>query len=457
MKPNRFDSGFTRRQFLGGSSALLAFAAMGGFSSLLAACGGEDPTDVGAAPGDDFTGQLGVLIGTHMDPIKQLLEQHQATHGVAPNVEEITTPDLRSKLTTSFLAQSSPWDAAFVTAQLGAELSNREWLTNAGSFMDERVRSQPDLLTRGMGAVEFGGETWAVPWTMGSQLLHWNKKTHGAGRVGCRCSARLALHSQFLGHLHRIRQSDDRRAGRCAVLRIHRCLGGQACSVDLGRYAPKCTEGGSWTRSNSRPLTADAGVEALQKLHDLLHVHQAIDPAVTTYTWVFDATPGFFDGTRGMFISWPFVAGVAAIPEAAPGIAGHSAFAPNPAVETSGSVDGSEFFGVPVYAENKDEAWRLLELISSREGQRVVALGGWGSIYSGILNEPDIVEAFPFYPALAKAYEYPVDGGWSEDRPRWTQFLSDEIHEVLAQRKSPRQALDDAASATVEARKQDEA
>ena len=98
-----------------------------------------------------------------------------------------------------------------------------------------------------------------------------------------------------------------------------------------------------------------------------------------------------------------------------------------------------------------------LELISSREGQRVVALGGWGSIYSGILNEPDIVEALPFYPALAKAYEYPVDGGWSEDRPRWTQFLSDEIHEVLAQRKSPRQALDDAASATVEARKQDEA
>ena len=73
------------------------------------------------------------------------------------------------------------------------------------------------------------------------------------------------------------------------------------------------------------------------------------------------------------------------------------------AVVTSGSADGSDFFGVPVYAENKEEAWRLLDLISSRAGQRVVALGGWGSIYSGVLNEPDIVEAFPFYPALAKA------------------------------------------------------
>ncbi|MXX64921.1 MAG: extracellular solute-binding protein, partial [Acidimicrobiia bacterium] len=179
------------------------------------------------------------------------------------------------------------------------------------------------------------------------------------------------------------------------------------------------------------------------------------DPAVTTYTWVFDATPGFFEGTRGMFISWPFVAGVAALPDASQ-IAGHSAFAPNPAVVTSGSVDGSEFFGVPVYAENKDEAWRLLELIASREGQRTIAMGGWGSMYSGIMQEPEVVEAFPFYPALAQAYEYPVDGGWSEDRPRWTQILSDEIHEVLAGNKTPKAALDDAAAAAVEARNQDD-
>ena len=136
MTPRRFNAGFTRRQFLGGGSALLAFAAMGGFSGLLAACGGGDPTDEGAEPGEDFTGELGVLIGTHMDPIKQLLEQHEANVGFAPNVEEVTSPDLRTKLTTSFLAQSSPWDAVFVTATLGAELTNGEWLTNAGPFMD---------------------------------------------------------------------------------------------------------------------------------------------------------------------------------------------------------------------------------------------------------------------------------------------------------------------------------
>ena len=101
-----------------------------------------------------------------MDPVKQLLAQHEAAVGFAPNIEEVTTPDLRSKLTTSFLAQSSPWDAVFVTAELGAELGNRGWLTNASVFMDDRVRPEGDLLTRGMGAVEVGENTppYRGPW-----------------------------------------------------------------------------------------------------------------------------------------------------------------------------------------------------------------------------------------------------------------------------------------------------
>ena len=166
---------YTRRQVLGGSSALLALSAMGGMSALLSACG-SDPIDEGSEPGEDFTGELGVLIGTHMDPVKQLLAQHEGAVGFAPDIEEVTTPDLRSKLTTSFLAQSSPWDAVFVTAELGAELGTRGWLTNASTFMNERVRTEGDLLTRGMGAVEVDENTLAVPWTMGSQLLHWNRQ-----------------------------------------------------------------------------------------------------------------------------------------------------------------------------------------------------------------------------------------------------------------------------------------
>ena len=449
MPGKQHRTGMTRRQFLRNSS-ITALGVMGG-PALLAACAEEEgAVSEATMPGTDFTGSLSLLLGTHMDPVKQIIEGYQH---LTPGVEEITTPDLRSKLTTSFLAETSPWDAAFVTAELGAELADRNWLVNASAFVEEKIRSRGTLLERGMGAVESRGATWAVPWTMGSQLLHWN--TGLLSDAGLDPDAPLDWHSTpnswdtFVEYGKAVTGERD---GEQYYGFTDAWAGAHVLWTWGGMLH---MHGGDFLDEEGQPAwNSDAGVAATEKLYDLLHTHRIIDPAATTYTWVFDAAPGFLTGTRAFFISWPFIAGVAAAPDSA--IAGQSAFAPNPAVDTSGSVDGSEFFGVPVFAENPDEAWRFLEAVVSPEGQRTVAMGGWASIYSDILNEPDIVEAFPFYPALAKAYEYPVDGGWSADRPRWTQILSDKIHEVLNQTANPREALDEAARLTVEARQQDE-
>jgi multiple sugar transport system substrate-binding protein len=447
---------WTRRKFLSrGGYTLAAIGATGGLSGFLAACspGGETDSPV-AVPGTDFTGALGLLIGTHMDPIRQLIEQYKNEHSLAPSVEEITTPDLRSKLTTSFLARSSPWDSVFVTAELGTELASREWLVNTNTFIDERVRPKGTLLERGLGAAMYQDEVWAVPWACGSQLLHWNRELMETA----------GLDPDAPKNWHATPNSWDE------FVEYAKAMTGERDGVQYYGYTDAWAgdhilwtwggvlqmHGGRFLDDDLQPAWNDAaGVAATEKLFDLLHTHQVIDPAVNTYTWVFDASPGFLEGTRGMIITWPFIAGVAANPEAS-AIAGNNDFAPNPAVETSGSVDGSEYFGIPVFASNFDEAWRFLELVSSPEGQRVVALGGWGSIYEEVLNDPEIVEQFPFYPALAQAYQYPVDGGWSPDRPRWIRILSDELHQVLGRRKSPQEALDDAAQLTIRAREQDE-
>lgn len=73
-------------------------------------------------------------------------------------------------------------------------------------------------------------------------------------------------------------------------------------------------------------------------------------------------------------------------------IAGKNGFAPNPAIQTSASVDGSEFFAVPTFAENDDEAWRFIELVSSREGQRIAAEGGWAPMYAELLEDEELLE-----------------------------------------------------------------
>ncbi|MFS8544339.1 MAG: hypothetical protein LOD91_10965, partial [Limnochordales bacterium] len=99
---------------------------------------------------------------------------------------------------------------------------------------------------------------------------------------------------------------------------------------------------------------------------------------------------------------------------------------------------------VPSFARNEAEAWRFIELVTSREAQRIVALSGWAPIYGDLMDDSEVLAAYPMYAAVKDSYQYPVDGGWSPDRPMWVEILSNQIHEVLAGRKKPKEALDDA-------------
>jgi multiple sugar transport system substrate-binding protein len=427
----------TRREFLAQGGKLALGLGLAGSLSTLASGVAR------AGPGPRYTGALTLLLGSHMDPVKTLVTQYRQKYGFPPVVDLVTTPDLKSKLVAAFLARTSPWDATFITAQLAAGMAFNKWLKDAGWFMDEiRKSGQGRLLERGMGAATFRGTVVAVPWAMGSQLLHWNK----------RLMRRVGLDPEAPARWHATRNSWDtfvqyakKMTGTIDGQRVYGYADAWAGNHVLWTWGGLLhMHGGRFLGEEFQPtMNSPAGVEATAKLFDLLHTHKVVDPAVTTYTWVFDAAPAYFNGTRGMFITWPFIAGVANNPKASR-IAGHSGFAPNPAVDTSGSVDGSEFFGVPVFAKNEDEAWRFLRLIMSREGQRVIALGGWAGAYGDVMTEPDILAKFPFYSAIRRAYDFPVDGGWSPDRSIWEEILAIEIHEVLAKKKKPKEALDDA-------------
>jgi multiple sugar transport system substrate-binding protein len=393
-----------------------------------------------------------LLIGSHMDPIKQLITMYAEQTGLAAQVEEITTPDLQNKLTSAFLARRAPWDATFLTADMIASLAANGWLKSVDGFVQDSVRNggQGQLLENGMGAALYEGQTYGVPWAMGGPILHWNKQLLSEFELDPEAPATwydtpdswntlVEWATEMTGEHNgeQIYGFTDAWAGDHVLLLFGSLL--QA-------------NGGRWLDDDLQPvMNSEAGVAALQFISDMLHVHKCIDPACITYTWVFDASPAYLDGKRGFFLSWPFIGGVANDPEASR-IAGQSGFAPNPAMETTATVDGSEFFGIPAFTDNDEAAYGFLELVVSTEGQRVVAEGGWAGIYSDVMQEPDILEQFPFYSAIATSYEYPVDGGWSPDRTTWIQILQAEVHETLAQNKTAQAALDDAVKAIVESR-----
>ena len=444
---------FSRRSFLKGGLHLGFGAGVATtFSAFLAACGQSAPAAPTAVPTPALTGKLRLQLGSHMEPVLKINELYTSRFSVTPEVEQITTPDLANKVTTALLARTAPADSFFLTAGMVPSIAENNWLRPMDGFMNEKVRagSQGKLLENGMIAAVYKGTTWAVPWAMGAPILHWNKKLMGDFDLDPEGPA--TWHSTanswdtFIEYAKKMTTTRD----GTQIYGYTDAWAGTAVLFTWGSLLQM--HGGRWLDDDGQPvMNSAAGIAATEKLYDLLHTHKAIDPAVTTYTWVFDASPAYLEGTRGMFITWPFIAGIANGAEAK--FSGQSGYAPNPAVDTSASVDGSEFFAVPTVAENEAEAMRFLELLVSRDAQRIVAQGGWAGIYADVMTEPETLKTFPFYTAVADSYKYPVDGGNSPDRPVWTEILSNQIHEVLAQKKQPKEALDDAVSQIIDSRK----
>jgi multiple sugar transport system substrate-binding protein len=440
----------TRREFLAGSSrAAVGFGVLGTLGGLLTGCGAGEQSAEQQGPGQEFTGTLTVLIGSHMDPVREIAKLYEEKYDVKPKLEQVTSPDLRSKVTTTFLSRTSPWDAVFVTADLGAELAQKEWLVEAGELI-KQVRDQGTIMERALGAATYDGTVYAIPWTIGCPILHWNKQLLTEADLDP--EAPLDWHKtqdSWDTMVEYAKKTTDR--GR-DIYGYTDAWAGTHVLYTWGGVLQM--HGGTFFDDEGQPtMNSEAGIAATEKLVDLLHTHKVVDPAVTTYTWVFDASPGFFNGNRAFFITWPFVAGLANTPGESK-IVGKSGFAPNPAVETSASVDGSEFFAVPAFAENDDEAWRFIKLVSSREGQKIAAKGGWAPMYAELLEDKQLLKDFPFYAAVRQAYEYPVDGGWTPDRGTWTKILSDEIAQAVGQKKSPKQAMEDAVK-NIKAERQD--
>ncbi len=380
-----------------------------------------------------------LLLGSHMDYLVKLLPGYEATFGVLPTFEQVTTPDLPVKLNSSMIARRSPGDAIFVTAALVAGLADNGWLTDLTDLVEEKLLPN-GLIPNSVTAANYRSRAYGVPITIGCPILHWNKNL--CEEAGLDSEAPSDWHAtpnswaMLIEYAKEINDPDNN------VYGITDNWGGVGNIFTFGSLLQGA--GGRFLDDDLNPvMNSEPGIEGLSRMVELLHVHKVMDPAVVTYTWVFDASPGYLAGQRGFFFTWPFIAGIANGSEDS-AVRGRSGFAPYPAVETSASVDGSEFLSVPTFAENPEGGRQFIEFATSLENQIVQgATSPWAPSIDVALGHPDVVANLPFAEVIRQSYEYPVDGGYSTDRERWVEILTGQISRALAQEVSPKEALDE--------------
>ena len=381
-----------------------------------------------------------LLLGSHMDYLMNLLPSYEAEFGVLPTFDQVTTPDLPVKLNSSMIARRSPGDAVFVTAALVAGLADNGWLTDLTDLVEQKLLPN-GLIPNSVTAANYKNRAYGVPITIGCPIMHWNKGLcESAGldpEAPSDWHATPGSWSTLVEYAKAINDPDNN------VYGITDNWGGVGNVFTFGSLLQGA--GGRFLDDDLNPvMNSEAGVEALSFMIDLLHTHKVVDPAVVTYTWVFDASPGYLAGQRGFFFTWPFIAGIAN-GSADSAVQGRSGYAPNPSLETSASVDGSEFLAVPTFAENPEGGRQFIEFATSLENQIIQgATSPWAPSIDVALGHPDVVANLPFAEVIRQSYQYPVDGGYSTDRERWLEILTGQISRALAQEVSAREALDEA-------------
>ena len=383
---------------------------------------------------------MSLLLGSHMDYLQALAPNYADKYGVTPSIETVTTPDLSVKLNSAYIARKSVGDAIFVTASEIAGLADKGWLMDMSDFVNNTLIPN-GVMQNSLAAATYKGKIYAAPITIGCPVLHWNKNL--LENSGLDTEAPNNWHSTKDSWNELIRFAKEINDPDNDIYGIVDAWAGTHSFWTFGALLQ--ANGGSFLDGNLDPvMNSDAGVEALNIMIDLLHKDKIIDPATPTYTWVFDASPSYMAGKRGFFLTWPFISGIANFSDDS-AVKGKSGIAPLPALQTSASVDGSEFLAIPKYSDNPEAGMQFIEMALSPENQILQgSTSPWAPSLEPALDHPDVLKNISVAGVIKDSYLYPVDAGFSADRNQWVELLSNEVSLALTQKKSAKDALNDA-------------
>lgn len=213
--------------------------------------------------------------------------------------------------------------------------------------------------------------------------------------------------------------------------------------------------GGSLTDEAHNPtVNLPENVAALQYMVDSLYATKISDPASVTSDDRM-AIDLFSQGKTPFVINWSFAWSVFNDPE-------QSAVAdkvgvmlvPGTGSIKSATCAGSMGLSITSTCQHKDEAWKFIEFLASKEIQKRQAIeAGALPIWEELYTDAELIEQHPALEAMLEQV------GYAYNRPSlvWYNEFSDvlqvEIQNALTQNKTPQQALDDAQAKALEVQK----
>jgi len=189
----------------------------------------------------------------------------------------------------------------------------------------------------------------------------------------------------------------------------------------------------------------DAGVKAAEALKTIVDCGPE---GAQTFGFA-EAGAAFLNGDTAMFLDSTVFAGKVNNPDESK-VVDKVAWAPHPEGVRRGSQTGGFGIGIPKNAENKDAAFLLMQWLTSKNADKMIALEGGNPSRFSTHDDEDVNAKFPHMATFGEALQH-ADPDWRPIIPVWGKINADlgtTLSKVLTEGMDVQEALDGVAERT---------
>jgi len=368
------------------------------------------------------------IIGPHIP----LFEKETGINVVLVKLSE---QDVHTRAVTIFAAKSPLADLVYSWAGYTAEWANAGFLEDITEWLTEEEWNE--FVPGSLNAVSYKNRRYGLPYLYSVRCFLYNKKAFR--EAGLDPNKPPQTWDEYLEYAQKI---TNPKTGTWGILHDY----GRNNSLLINFQEHLVLTGGRIVDENDNIMfNNEAGVLALEKIVELNKLG-VVDPA----SFGIDSGPAkrsrWIQGNEGMIFGWTADYALSNVADESK-LKGEVGTGLLPAIVTSGAVTGSEGYVLSAFSKNKKAAFEFLKFVARADVQKESTIRtGWYPVKKSVFLDEEVKKANPLIDVANEQSKYPTYRFAAPYTQELNDILGPELLLAIQGKKSPKQALDDAAN-----------
>lgn len=400
-----------------------------------------------ASPYEEYEGTTLIVnfpAHPHYDAVRKILPEFTKETGIEVEVDQLPYLKMRERQTLELAQEEGEYDLIAYVVFSKADYVFADQLENLARFFMNPKLADPaydasDLIDGYVYNIGFAG----------------GEKGYLQGKTGSLFGIPYGSETSILGYRKDIFEKHSLAVPEtyeqmlelaCRIPELEPGMGGLASRAASGHHAAHAfllhlaPLGGRVFDDQWNPIVNnEAGVQAAQALKSIVDC----GPEGASSFGFGEALGAFLNGDTAMYLDTTVVAGQIDDPSKSK-VVGKVGWALHPMGSRRGSQTGGFGIGIPANAENKEAAFLLMQWLTSKKGDKLVALAGGNPSRFSTHSDEEVNAKFPHMATFGEALQH-ADPDWRPIIPAWGKINADlgtSLSKMLTEDLDPQQALD---------------